>query len=152
MAQVRSIAGIAFCTAGFHTEPIKVSCCVYLASLPHARARASQAGIQSSAATCCGRTCWQQLTRNTSGASCQLKQLGDRDTSLPRDPFAPVTVQLMRRVTSGFHLCHPKGALCLGCCGPWHSKGPQKEELSLAYFPLGEWLCCARPLSRIKLL
>lgn len=128
MAQVRSRAGMAFCTAGFHTEPIKVSCCAYPASLPHARARASQAGIQNSAATCCGRTSWQQLTRNTSGASYQLEQLGDRDMSLPRGPFAPVTVRLMRRVTSGFHLCHPKGALCLAVVALDTARVPRRKS------------------------
>lgn len=111
MAQVRSIAGIAFCTAGFHTEPIKVSCCVYLASLLHARARASQAGIQNSAATCCGRTSWQQLTRNTSGASYQLEQLGDGDTSLSCCPFVPVTVRLFETL--------PRAFTCVTQKGPW---------------------------------
>lgn len=50
MAGVRCVVGIAFCPAGFHTEP--VSCSVYLTRLPHTRARALPSGIQNSATTC----------------------------------------------------------------------------------------------------
>lgn len=69
MAGVRCVVGLAFCPADFHTEPNKVSCSVYLARLPHTRARISPSGIQNAAYNLLCQISWQQLIRNTSGAS-----------------------------------------------------------------------------------